>query len=119
MKGVRLNIKLLAFIIYLIEGARMSRTLQPLYDRLLIKRIDSEERTQGGIIIPDNAKESPLEGEIVALGQGKILQNGEIRPLSVKKGDHILFVRYAETEVEINDQKYIILREDDILGVFI
>ena len=96
----------------------MNRLLQPLYDRLLVKRIESKEKTQGGIIIPDNAKEKPLEGEVLITGEGKVLNNGEIKALSVKKGDHVLFVKYAETEIEIDNQKYILLREDDILGIF-
>lgn len=91
--------------------------LRPLYDRVIIKRLDSEEKTKGGIIIPDSAKEKPLEGEVIAVGNGKILENGEIRPLSVKKGDRVLFSKYSETEVKIEGEEYILLREEDLLGV--
>jgi len=95
----------------------MSKKLRPLHDRVLVRRIDSEEMTKGGIIIPDNAKEKPLEGEIVAIGKGKILDNGDIRAMSVKEGDRVLFSKYAETEVEVNSETLLLLREDDILGV--
>ena len=95
----------------------MSIKLRPLHDRVLVKRLDSEERTQGGIIIPDSAKEKPLEGEIVAVGNGKVLDNGTTKPLTVKVGDKVLFAKYAETEVKLDDQSYLLLREDDLLGI--
>jgi len=95
----------------------MSIKLRPLHDRVLVRRLDSEEKTKGGIIIPDSAKEKPLEGEVVAVGNGKVLDNGTIRPLSVKVGDRVLFAKYAETEVKLEDQSYLLLREDDLLGV--
>ena len=92
-------------------------TIRPLHDRVLIKRITEEEKTKGGIIIPDTAKEKPMEGEIVAVGQGKILEDGKVRPLEVKKGDRVLFAKYAGTEVKINGEEHLILSEDEILGI--
>lgn len=91
--------------------------LRPLYDRILVKRLESEEKTKGGIIIPESAKEKPLEGKIFAVGNGKLLENGNVRELSVKKDDKILFGKYAGTEVKIDGEDMVILREDDILAV--
>jgi len=91
--------------------------LRPLYDRILVKRLESEEKTKGGIIIPESAKEKPLEGKIVAVGNGKLLENGSVRELAVKKDDKILFGKYAGTEVKIDGEDMVILREDDILAV--
>ena len=91
--------------------------LRPLYDRVLVKRLDSEEKTKGGIIIPDAAKEKPLEGEIMAVGNGKLLDDGTVRPPQVKVGDRVLFAKYAETEVKVGAESYLLLREDDLLGV--
>ncbi len=95
----------------------MYTKFKPLQDRVLIRRIQVEEKTRGGIIIPDNAKEKPLEGEIVSIGSGKILDNGEIRSMQLQIGDKVLFAKYAETEVDINNEKLLLLREDDILGI--
>ena len=91
--------------------------LRPLYDRVLVKRIDSETTTKGGLIIPDTAKEKPLEGEIVAAGNGKVLEDGTVRKLTVKPGDRVLFAKYAETEVKVGNDTYLLLREDDLLGI--
>jgi chaperonin GroES len=91
-------------------------SLKPLHDRVLIKRIEEQETVKGGIIIPDTAKEKSQEGEVVAFGAGKILDNGSILPLQVKEGDRILFGKYSGTEVRIADQDYLILREDEIIG---
>lgn len=91
--------------------------IRPLHDRVLIRRINEEEKTKGGIIIPDTAKEKPMEGEIVACGNGKILEDGKVRPLQVKKGDRVLFAKYAGTEVKINGQEHLILGEEEILGI--
>lgn len=91
--------------------------LRPLYDRILVKRLESEEKTKGGIIIPESAKEKPLEGKIISVGNGKLLENGSVRELSVKKNDKILFGKYAGTEVKIDGEDMVILREDDILAV--
>lgn len=95
----------------------MANKLRPLYDRVIVKRIDSEEKTKGGIYIPESAKEKPLEGEIMAVGQGRVLDSGEIRPLQVKVGDRVLFAKYAETEIKIEGENLLLLREDDLLGV--
>ena len=91
--------------------------IRPLHDRVLIRRIHEEEKTKGGIIIPDSAKEKPMEGEIVAIGNGKILEDGKVRALQVKKGDRVLFAKYAGTEVKIDGKEHLILSEDEILGV--
>ena len=91
--------------------------IRPLQDRIIVKRIEEEEKTKGGIIIPDSAKEKPMEGEVIAVGTGKILENGTKQPLEVKAGDRILFGKYAGTEVKIDGVEHLIMREDDILGV--
>ena len=91
--------------------------IKPLQDRILVKRLSGEEKTKGGIIIPDSAKEKPFEGEVIAVGNGKILDNGTKQPLEVKPGDKVLFSKYAGTEVKIEDEEYSIMREDDILGI--
>ena len=91
--------------------------VRPLHDRLLIKRIEGEEKTKGGIIIPDTAKEKPLEGKVVAVGNGKVLENGELRPLEVKKGDRILFGKYSGTDIKIEGEECLIIREEEVLGV--
>ena len=91
-------------------------TVRPLHDRVLIKRIEEKETVKGGIIIPDTAKEKSQEGEVVAVGTGKTLENGSVTPLEVKKGDRILFGKYSGTEVRLADQDYLMLREDEIIG---
>jgi len=91
--------------------------IRPLQDRVIVKRIEEEEKTKGGIIIPDTAKEKPMEGKIIAAGKGKVLEDGKIRPLDVKAGDRILFAKYSGTEVKIDGEEHLIMREDDILGV--
>ncbi len=91
--------------------------IRPLQDRVLVKRIEGEERSKGGIIIPDTAKEKPIEGVVVAAGKGRVLENGEVRPLEVKDGDRILFGKYSGTEVKIDGVEHLIMREDDILGI--
>jgi len=92
-------------------------SLRPLHDRVLIKRIEEQETVKGGIIIPDTAKEKSQEGEVVALGPGKMLENGSLVPLHVKEGDRILFGKYSGAEVRLADQDYLILREDEIIGI--
>jgi len=92
-------------------------SIKPLQDRVIVKRFEGEEKTASGIIIPDTAKEKPQEGKVVAVGPGKYLDNGSILQLSVKVGDTVLFGRYSGTEVKIDDEEYLIMREDDILGV--
>ena len=92
--------------------------IRPLHDRVLVKRVNPEEKTSaGGIIIPDTAKEKPQEGEVVAVGPGKMLEDGKVQPMNVKAGDTILFGKYSGTEVKLDDEDYLIMREDDILGV--
>lgn len=91
--------------------------IRPLQDRILVKRIESEEKTSGGIIIPDNAKEKPMEGKVVAVGNGKVLDDGKLHKPEIKVGDRILFGKYAGSEVKIDGTEHLILREDDILGV--
>jgi chaperonin GroES len=91
--------------------------IRPLQDRILVKRIEEEAKTAGGIIIPDTAKEKPQEGKIVAVGAGKVLDDGKLQALDVKKGDRILFSKYSGTEVQIEGEEHLILREDDVLGI--
>ena len=91
--------------------------IRPLHDRILVKRVKEEEKTKGGIIIPDTAKEKPIEAKVVAVGTGRILDSGEVRELAVKKGDLVLFGKYGGTEVKIDGAEHLILREDDILGI--
>jgi len=91
--------------------------IRPLNDRVLVVRVEQEQKTSGGIIIPDTAKEKPQEGKIISAGPGKIGDNGKRRPLNVKKGDRILFSKYAGTEIKIDGVEHIFMKEDDILGV--
>ena len=91
--------------------------IRPLQDRIIVKRMESEEKTVGGIIIPDNAKEKPMEGKVIAVGNGKLLDDGKLRKPDVKVGDRVLFSKYAGSEVKIDGDEHLILREDDILGV--
>jgi chaperonin GroES len=91
--------------------------LRPLQDRILVQRVEEETTTKGGIIIPDTAKEKPAEGKVVAVGPGKVGDDGKKIPLEIKKGDRILFGKYAGTEVKIEGEEYLIMREDDVLGV--
>jgi chaperonin GroES len=92
-------------------------TIRPLHDRILAKRLQEEEKTAGGLFIPDTAKEKPLEAEVVAVGNGKVSEDGKLRPLDVKKGDKVLIGKYSGSEVKVNGEDHIILREDDILAV--
>src|SRR5437867_8329814 len=91
--------------------------VRPLHDRVLIKRIEEQETVRGGIIIPDTAKEKPQEGEVMAVGTGKRLENGQITPMEVKSGDRVLFGKYSGTEIKLDGQEMLILREDEILGI--
>jgi len=92
-------------------------SVRPLHDRVLVKRVKSEEKTKGGIIIPDTAKEKPIEGEVVAVGNGRVQKDGSVQALEVKAGDRILFGKYSGTEVKLEGEDHLILREDDILAV--
>ena len=91
--------------------------IRPLQDRIIVKRLEGEEKTKGGIIIPDSAKEKPMEGKVIAVGNGKVLDNGERSVPEVKAGDLVLFSKYAGTEVKIEGEEHLIMREDDILGI--
>ncbi len=91
--------------------------VRPLHDRILIKRIEEKETIKGGIIIPDSAKEKPQEGEVIAVGKGKKTEDGKVIPLDVQAGDRILFGKYSGTEIKIDDQEYLIVREEEVLGV--
>jgi chaperonin GroES len=91
--------------------------IRPLQDRIIVKRVEEEETTKGGIIIPDTAKEKPQEGKVIAVGKGKLNEDGKLQPLDVKKGDKVLFSKYAGTEINIEGVEHLIIREDDVLGV--
>ena len=96
----------------------MATTIRPLHDRVIIKRLDEEEQIRGGIIIPDTAKEKPQQGEVIAAGEGKFREDGTRQALDVRPGDRVLFGKYSGSEVKIDDDEYLIMREDEILGVF-
>jgi chaperonin GroES len=91
--------------------------IRPLGDRVIVERLDGEETTASGIIIPDSAKEKPQQGRVIAVGKGKILEDGTVRPLDLRSGEKILFGKYAGTEIKLDGQEYLIIREDDVLGV--
>jgi chaperonin GroES len=91
--------------------------IKPLHDRAVVKRLEDDRTTPGGIVIPDSAAEKPVRGEVVAIGKGKVLDNGEVRPLDVKVGDKVLFGKYAGTEIKLDGQEYVVMREDDIMAV--
>ncbi|MHB8549433.1 MAG: co-chaperone GroES [Acidiferrobacterales bacterium] len=91
--------------------------IRPLHDRVIVRHLEEERKTAGGIVIPDTAKEKPIQGEVVAAGKGKILENGQVRPLDVKVGDRVLFGKYSGTEVKVGDEELLVMREEDIMGV--
>ena len=91
--------------------------IRPLQDRVIVRRLEEEEKTKGGIIIPDTAKEKPQEGKVIAVGKGKVTEDGKVIPLDVKVGDKILFGKYSGTEIKIEGEEHLIMREEDILGV--
>jgi chaperonin GroES len=91
--------------------------VRPLQDRILVRRLQEEEKTKGGIIIPDTAKEKPIEGEVIAVGNGKVLDSGKVAPLAVKAGDRVLFGKYSGTEIKVDGVEHLILREEEILGI--
>ncbi len=95
----------------------MSVKIRPLHDRVLVKRIEEEEQVKGGIIIPDTAKEKPQEGEVIAVGNGKRMDDGKVAPLDVKKGDRVLFGKYSGSEIKIDGEEHLILREEEVLGI--
>jgi len=91
--------------------------VRPLHDRILVRRIEEEEKTKGGLIIPDTAKEKPQEGKVIAVGKGRVSEDGKLLPLDVHKGDRVLFTKYAGSEIEVGGDEHLIIREDDVLGV--
>ena len=93
------------------------KAIRPLHDRVLIKRVEEQETVRGGIIIPDTAKEKPQEGEVVAVGTGKRLENGQVTPMEVKAGDRVLFGKYSGSDIKLDGEEYMIMREDEVLGV--
>jgi chaperonin GroES len=96
---------------------RENMKIRPLQDRILVQRVEEETTTKGGIIIPDTAKEKPVEGKVMAVGKGRVGDDGKVIPLDVKKGDRILFGKYGGTEVKLSGEEYLIMREDDVLGI--
>lgn len=95
----------------------MTKKIKPLADRILVKQVEAEDKTKGGIILPDTAKEKPKEGIVEAVGPGKVLENGKIQPMSVNVKDRIIFASFSGTEVKINDEEYLIMKEEDVLGI--
>ncbi|MDX8408538.1 MAG: co-chaperone GroES [Mariprofundales bacterium] len=95
----------------------MTTKVRPLHDRVIVRRLDEEEKSAGGIIIPDSAKEKPIQGEVIAAGNGKITENGDVRPLEVKAGDRVIFSKYAGTEIKLDGDEFLMMREDDLLGI--
>lgn len=95
----------------------MSAKFRPLHDRVLVRRASNDEKTAGGIILPENAQEKPMEGEVIAIGNGHINDNGDVRPLDVKKGDKIIFSKWAGTEVKIDGEDLMVMKESDIIGI--
>ncbi|MCB9536265.1 MAG: co-chaperone GroES [Myxococcales bacterium] len=91
--------------------------IRPLYDRIIVKRVEAETTTKGGLIIPDTAKEKPIEAEVIAVGNGKILEDGSVRKLEVKAGDRVLFGKYSGTEIKLGGEEHLILREDEVLAI--
>jgi chaperonin GroES len=99
------------------KAGENSMAIRPLHDRIIVKRIDPERTSAGGIVIPDTAGEKPDQGEVISVGTGKLLDNGEVRPLAVKKGDRVLFGKYAGQAVKIDGQELLVVREDDVIGI--
>ncbi len=95
----------------------MTVRITPLHDRILVRRVEQAETTRGGIVIPDTAKDKPQEGEVIAVGKGKINEEGKVRPLDVKESDRILFAKYAGSEVKLDGEEFLIMREDEVLGI--
>jgi chaperonin GroES len=91
--------------------------IRPLHDRVIVRRLEEETKSPGGIVIPETAKEKPIQGEVIAVGKGKLLENGEVRPLDVKPGDRVLFGKYSGTEVKLGGEEVLVMREEDIMGV--
>jgi chaperonin GroES len=92
--------------------------IRPLHDRVVVKRLEDERKSPGGIVIPDTAAEKPIRGKVIAVGKGKVLDNGEVRPVDLKVGDQVLFAKYGGTEIKVDGEDLLVMREDDIMGVF-
>ena len=92
--------------------------IRPLHDRIVVKRLDEERKSPGGIVIPDTAAEKPIRVKFIAVGKGKVLENGEIRPVDLKVGDQVLFGKYTGTEIKVDGEELLVMREDDVMGVF-
>jgi chaperonin GroES len=105
------------FVAHLLEKGGFLMKVRPLHDRLIVKRLEEEEKTKGGIIIPDTAKEKPVEGKVIAVGDGRTKEDGTKIPMEMKKGDRILFAKYGGTEVKIDDEEHLIMKEDDVLAI--
>jgi chaperonin GroES len=99
------------------EGRTVFMKVRPLYDRLIVRRLEEEEKTKGGIIIPDTAKEKPIEGKVIAAGDGKLKEDGTKVPMEVTVGDRILFAKYAGTEIKIDGEEHLMMKEDDVLAI--
>ena len=108
---------MITYLTNLTEGRSVSMKVKPLHDRLIIKTLEEEEKTKGGIIIPDTAKEKPVEGKVIAVGAGRIKKDGTKMPLEIKKGDRVLYAKYGGTEIKIDGEEYLMMKEDDILAV--
>lgn len=100
-----------------VQKGEIAVKIRPLHDRVVVRRLEEERKSPGGIVIPDTAKEKPIQGEIIAAGNGKVLEDGKVRPLDVKIGDRILFGKYSGTEVRIGNEELLVMREEDIMGV--
>ena len=108
---------MITYLANLTEGRSVSMKVKPLHDRLIIKALEEEEKTKGGIIIPDTAKEKPVEGKVIAVGAGRIKKDGTKMPLEIKKGDRVLYAKYGGTEIKMDGEEYLMMKEDDILAV--
>jgi len=111
----RKNILYFKYLVNMPGGDFMK--IRPLHDRVLVKRLEAETTSAGGIVIPDTATEKPIRGEVIAVGKGKLLESGDIRPLDIKNGDKILFGKYSGTEVKIDGEEFLVMREDDVMAV--
>jgi chaperonin GroES len=117
VEGLTTEDLMIIYLRNLTEGRSVSMKVKPLHDRLIIKTLEEEEKTKGGIIIPDTAKEKPVEGKVIAVGAGRIKKDGTKMPLEIKKGDRVLYAKYGGTEIKMDGEEYLMMKEDDILAV--
>ena len=117
VEGLTTEDLMIIYLRHLTEGRSVSMKVKPLHDRLIIKTLEEEEKTKGGIIIPDTAKEKPVEGKVIAVGAGRIKKDGTKMPLEIKKGDRVLYAKYGGTEIKMDGEEYLMMKEDDILAV--